>query len=112
MGYGHLDTPWDRTWRHCLQGADNACRQLCICPFTPTNLLQQLLQSFQELLSLLSLLLHPRQAVASQQRQLLCQQLGRWCHNVPLRRLLLLLFLLLLLPLPRLLLPPLLLLLL
>jgi hypothetical protein len=52
------------------------------------SLLQLLLQSCQQLLPLLTPLLHLFQAVAGQQRQQLCQQLGGWCHSVPLRLLL------------------------
>jgi hypothetical protein len=54
----------------------------------PTSLLQLFLQSFQQLLPVLLLLQDLFEAVASQQRQQLCQQLGGWGHCVPLMLLL------------------------
>jgi hypothetical protein len=50
---------------------------------TPVSLLLLLLlQDCQQLLPVLSLPLHPCQAAASQQQQLLYQQLRTWCHNM------------------------------
>jgi hypothetical protein len=61
------------------------------CIQVPFNLLQLLLQTSQELLPVLVLLLRCREAEARKQRQQLCQQLACWSHGDPLWLLLLVL---------------------